>query len=130
MQSLVHGSPAMADRTIYFGDMKGYLYAIDAETGAEHWRFKTRDRIFSSPVVAEGVVYIGSDDGYLYALSGATTSVPKQPLAKRAVYWEASQGFNWFRAAKVFERRRQSGVARRAAFGLSTRPQNRSRDCE
>ncbi len=93
----VWSSPTVCDSLVYFGDGGGNFFAVHARNGAEQWRFKTRDRIFSSPVVAEGVVYFGSDDGYLYALTGLTSSATKQPEAKRAVYWETSKGFNWFR---------------------------------
>ena len=93
----VWSSPALCDSVVYFGDGGGTVFAINQRDGVEKWRFKSRDRIFSSPVVAEGVVYIGSDDGHLYALSGATTSLENEPPVKRAVFWEASTGFNWFR---------------------------------
>lgn len=93
----VWSSPTVCDSLVYFGDGGGNVFAVHARNGAEQWRFKTRDRIFSSPIVSEGVVYIGSDDGYLYALTGATSNGSKARKAKRAVYWEASKGFNWFR---------------------------------
>lgn len=93
----VWSSPTVGDSLVYFGDGGGNVFAVHARDGAEQWRFKTRDRIFSSPIVNEGVVYIGSDDGYLYALTGATSNVSNARKAKRAVYWEASTGFNWFR---------------------------------
>lgn len=93
----VWSSPAICDSFAYFGDGGGNVFAINHYTGVEKWRFKTRDRVFSSPVIAEGVVYIGSDDGHLYALSGATASTAPQKQPKRAVFWEASTGFNWFR---------------------------------
>lgn len=93
----VWSSPTICDSLVYFGDGGGNFFAVHARDGAEQWRYKTRDRIFSSPIVSEGVVYIGSDDGYLYALAGATSAVPKRSAPRRAVYWEASKGFNWFR---------------------------------
>ncbi len=93
----VWSSPALADSLVYFGDGGGNFFAVDSRTGAEKWRFKTKDRIFSSPVVAEGVVYIGSDDGYLYALTGTDSEASHAPQTRRAVFWEASTGFNWFR---------------------------------
>jgi outer membrane protein assembly factor BamB len=48
------------------------LYALDATTGEERWRFQTGDTVWSSPAVANGVVYVGSFDGNLYALDAAT----------------------------------------------------------
>jgi len=90
-------SPAIADSIVYIGDGGGNFFAIDSRDGSEKWRFKTKDRIFSSPVVADGVVYFGSDDGYLYALTGADGSVSPARQIRRAVFWEPSAGFNWFR---------------------------------
>ncbi|MGH7599476.1 MAG: PQQ-binding-like beta-propeller repeat protein, partial [bacterium] len=93
----VWSSPALTDSLVYFGDGGGNFFAVDSRSGAEKWRFKTKDRIFSSPVVADGVVYIGSDDGYLYALTGPEAEATQVQQARRAVFWEASTGFNWFR---------------------------------
>jgi outer membrane protein assembly factor BamB len=48
----------------------GYLYAINAVTGKELWRFKTCDYgNTASPVLHENVLYQGSRDGVLYALN-------------------------------------------------------------
>ena len=46
------------------------MYALDAGSGVERWRFTTGGAVFSSPAVdAEaGVLYIGSFDHTLYAL--------------------------------------------------------------
>lgn len=93
----VWSSPTVCDSLVYFGDGGGNVFAVHARNGAEQWRFKTKDRVFASPVIVDGSVYIGSDDGYLYALTGATTRTEPRAAAKRAVFWEASQGFNWFR---------------------------------
>jgi hypothetical protein len=93
----VWSSPAIADSLVYFGDGGGSFFALDHRNGKEKWRFKTKDRIFSSPVVDDGVVYIGSDDGYLYALTGTDAETSQAPQTRRAVFWEASTGFNWFR---------------------------------
>ena len=61
-------SPAFADGVVYFGSTDDYLYALDATTGQEKWKFKMGGHAVSSPVVAGGVVYVGSSDGYLYAI--------------------------------------------------------------
>jgi hypothetical protein len=39
----------------------------------------------------------GSDDGHLYALTGTDSDAPHSQPTRRAVFWEASAGFNWFR---------------------------------
>lgn len=72
----VAGSPAVADGTVVIG--ADQLYAYDAATGAERWRFSTggtdADVIASSPAVADGVVYVGSDNGKVFAVELATGS--------------------------------------------------------
>ena len=65
-------SPAVADGTVYTGSSDGHVYAVDAATGAEKWRFKTRGDVWTAPAVANGVVYFGSYDTHLYAVDAAT----------------------------------------------------------
>ena len=65
-------SPAVVDGTVYTGSSDGHVYAVDAVTGAERWRFKTRGDVWVAPAVANGVVYFGSYDTHLYAVDDAT----------------------------------------------------------
>ena len=44
------------------------LYALDAQSGQERWKFETGASIGFSPAVSDGVVYFGNDAGRLYAL--------------------------------------------------------------
>jgi len=78
-----HSCPAFSEGVLYIysdsgrphpdGSEGGYLYALDAESGQEMWRFeKAGDTGFSSPAVSDGVVYFGTGDGYLYALDAQT----------------------------------------------------------
>ena len=87
--------PATAGGVVYVGANNisqfgpttdwGHLYALDAATGMELWRYLTGRRtavsrsnaprtgyVNTSPVAAEGVVYVGSADGYLHAVDAAT----------------------------------------------------------
>ncbi|MEM5871475.1 MAG: PQQ-binding-like beta-propeller repeat protein, partial [Candidatus Aenigmatarchaeota archaeon] len=58
---------------LYFGCCDGYLYAVDAKTGKELWRFKTGGVIVSHmPEIHENVVYTVSYDGCLYAIDRNT----------------------------------------------------------
>jgi outer membrane protein assembly factor BamB len=65
-------SPAIVDGVVYFGSEDNYLYALDAESGQEKWKFRTEDWVLSSPAIANGLVYFGSEDGYLYAADSKT----------------------------------------------------------
>jgi eukaryotic-like serine/threonine-protein kinase len=68
---MVIGSPAVMERSVYFGSTDGNLYAVDAESGAQRWKFDAKSRIPSSPAVAEKVVYFGAYDGTFYAVDAA-----------------------------------------------------------
>ena len=72
-------SPAVFDGKVYFGSGDGNVYAVDAQSGALHWKFATKDVVHASPAVADNTVYIGSWDSYLYALD-AETGQPRWSL--------------------------------------------------
>ncbi len=46
----------------------GYIYAVDARTGRELWRYKVNALIPYSPTISDGVIYYGDEDGYFHAL--------------------------------------------------------------
>jgi len=79
-KDVVHASPAIANNTVYIGSWDSNLYALDAETGAEKWRFKAGEDpamhnqvgFQSSPAVIDGTVYTGCRDGHVYAIDAAT----------------------------------------------------------
>ncbi|MFI5397655.1 MAG: PQQ-binding-like beta-propeller repeat protein [Candidatus Binatia bacterium] len=63
-----------SDGTVYLGSFDSYFYALDADTGAVRWTFKTNDHIYTSAALGAGMdgktnaIYFGSTDGSLYAL--------------------------------------------------------------
>jgi outer membrane protein assembly factor BamB len=61
-------SATLAGDSLYIGSPDGHLYALDPQTGAQRWRFKTGGIIRSTPVVSQGRVLFGSRDGLVYAL--------------------------------------------------------------
>lgn len=65
-------SPAVADGTVYVGDLLGVLHAVDADSGRSRWQFPTGAEIKSSPVVAGDLVLIGSYDEHFYGVDRAT----------------------------------------------------------
>jgi halocyanin-like protein len=80
----VGSSPTVVDGTLYVGSEDRHLYALDAETGEEQWRFRVGENpnrigrgmkgagIRSSPQVVDGSVYFGANDYKIYALDAAT----------------------------------------------------------
>lgn len=97
------GSPAVFGGMAFFGTTAGFFYAVNAETGAEKWRFLA-GAIASSPGVAGDYVYFGADDGHLYAMNASTGKevwrfktrgrVQGAPVVyKGAVYFGSMDGF-------------------------------------
>ncbi len=56
----------------YIGCQDGYIYALDASTGYNVWRFRTNGPVYASPVMRGNFLYIGSADGVLYAINAQT----------------------------------------------------------
>lgn len=65
----VVSSPVIETDTVYFGDLKGRLYALSRNTGKKKWIFDAEDEITFSPAVDEKKVYAASVDGNLYAVN-------------------------------------------------------------
>lgn len=65
----VLGSALVSDGVVYFGDLGGWLVALDCETGKERWKLNTRAAEFpdanegnlmiASPILADGRIVIG-----------------------------------------------------------------------
>lgn len=67
----VRSSPAIADRMVYIAN--GYsVFAIDANTGQQLWKFTMDYAGESSPTVADGMVYVASKENHLYAIDAAS----------------------------------------------------------
>jgi outer membrane protein assembly factor BamB len=65
-------SPTVVDGIIYASSYDKTLYAIDALSGEEKWKFSTEKGFVSSPSVSGGVLYVGNNDNRLYAIDAAT----------------------------------------------------------
>ena len=66
-------APAVVENIVYFGSYDGNLYAVDASTGAEIWRFAMNNNpVLSSPAVSGDLVFVGGMNGTLYALDRKT----------------------------------------------------------
>lgn len=61
-------SPLPVGDLVIVGSGDGNVYAFDAGSGEERWRFATGGRVRASPAVGDSLVFIGSTDGRLYAL--------------------------------------------------------------
>ena len=74
-----HGTPAVANGTVYVGAYDGALYAFDLETGEQYWRTQLGDAIGSSPGYHDGRLYIAVEyyepSGAIFALDAVTGEV-------------------------------------------------------
>ena len=66
-QDWVWGGPVLDGETIFFSDLSGYLYAVDAASGAQAWQQKPNEAIVGSPLMLADVVVITTESGPLYA---------------------------------------------------------------
>lgn len=74
-------SSAIVDNAmVYFGSSDSNVYALDIETGAKKWQFKTGGSIHSSPAIYKNNLIIGSWDSNIYCLN-ATTGIKKWSYA-------------------------------------------------
>jgi len=62
---------AVADGLVYIADLAGFVYCLDAASGAVNWKHDTKSRIWGSPLVADGRVYIGDEEGVLTILAAS-----------------------------------------------------------
>lgn len=56
-------SPAVVGGVVYIGDDSTHLYALDAATGQQRWRFSTSRSPVQAPAVWKGTVYVTSGNG-------------------------------------------------------------------
>lgn len=82
-------SPASTDgERIYFGAWDQNVYALNAATGAEVWRYRATDRGFyfsaaiAQPAVANGRVFIPANENVLHAIDAATGKMIWKQSAK------------------------------------------------
>jgi outer membrane protein assembly factor BamB len=75
--------------TVYVGSDDGNLYAINANTGAQKWKFNTGEAIQSSPTVAGNTVYFGSNDKYLYAVDAVSGVLKWKFLTKEPIEYRS-----------------------------------------
>lgn len=65
----IMAGPVLYEGVAYFASADSYVYAVDAGTGKELWRFRTHGEMWSTPVVSDNMLFVGSYDKNLYALN-------------------------------------------------------------
>jgi len=66
----IRTTPLVRGGVVYFGSGDGKLYAVDARSGVERWRFASGGPVMSSAAWDAGRVYFASRDDHLYCLDG------------------------------------------------------------
>ena len=93
---------AIDDGLLYIADLSGFVYCLDASTGAKRWTYDTYAAVWGSALVADGKVYIGDEDGDVAILRAGKTldvlneinmgsSVYTTPVAEDGVLYIASR---------------------------------------
>ena len=67
----IDSPPVIADGLVLVGNREAFLFAIDARTGEERWRFATGNWISQSAAVAGDRAFVGDEDGGLFAVAVA-----------------------------------------------------------
>ena len=80
--------PIIADGKVFVGTMGGRLYAIDSETGADIWTFKTGGAILQTCAAGEGKVFFGNAEGKIWAVNIAD-GAPAWSVQTGAAVWNS-----------------------------------------
>lgn len=76
-------SPAVVEGRVFIGAPNRFVYAVDAQTGRELWRYETSGQVSGTPIHAGGKVFFGQQGGDedFYAVDAATGRLAwKRPL--------------------------------------------------
>ncbi len=92
----VKGGVVASDGTIYFGDLAGYFWAVDARSGAVKGKTKMIDGFnVGSPIIVGSSLIVGTATGYVLAmplrdLSGSSAQSPSAPISNATAAASAS----------------------------------------
>ncbi|HTE44085.1 MAG TPA: PQQ-binding-like beta-propeller repeat protein [Gemmatimonadaceae bacterium] len=87
-RTTVQSSPAIANGVVFIGARDGFLYALDAATGAQRWRFDHKvSWVNTSPAVSDGLVYAASSDGHFIQAVDAATGAERWRVSTTVIVW-------------------------------------------
>ena len=92
-----------ADGIVFTGSDDGLIYAIDARSGKESWRFASEGAIRARPILDGRYLLAHSDDGYLFRLDARDGSVDWRvrlgPPLQRAAYGDDGYRYDGYASA-------------------------------
>jgi len=65
----IQTSPILKDGSIYFGNLYGSFYKVDASSGQRIWKYNSKAPIHSTCAVTDDKAVFGNDDGIITCLS-------------------------------------------------------------
>jgi outer membrane protein assembly factor BamB len=68
-QDWVWTGPALDNNILYFGDLSGNLYAVNASDGTSVWAIKPNNSIVDTPVISGTNIYLTTEADSLYTIS-------------------------------------------------------------
>ena len=69
---LCGSSPTVVNGVVYIGSDDRSVYALNASTGTELWRFSTRDGVAAHPPSRMGWSIRGCENGNMYGVNAST----------------------------------------------------------
>jgi outer membrane protein assembly factor BamB len=90
--ALKFSQPLLVNDVVYLPSLDHHLYALDATTGEELWRFSGDNSFLGPPSVIEDRVYAGNMDRSIYILDAHTGQEQGCIVANRSVYEVLSDG--------------------------------------
>jgi outer membrane protein assembly factor BamB len=74
VQSWIWGAPLLVDGTLYFGDLGGNFYVMNAADGKIITSFQSDGGILASPILVDGNIVFVTESGTVYSLKPGETN--------------------------------------------------------
>jgi outer membrane protein assembly factor BamB len=77
-------APSLTAETLYFGDLEGYIHALNITDGSPVWEaFQPDGPIIGSPLIFEDMVVFGTETGIAYAIDAEGKTLWQQNIGGR-----------------------------------------------
>jgi len=79
----VWSGPALYEGRLYFGDLTGHFYALDADSGSKVWEIPPENLdgpISGTPLIVDDNIYFGTETGTFYAVNTEGTPIWSQTI--------------------------------------------------